>query len=147
MKHWARLQKLYIASGYNGVLYREGTLSLGYEEQCSMTSIAREQRSYVAHKLGHSYPDILVVECKAFGIQCKTILWSTIAHSGMWHSLNACCSVIKIDCANHQQLILCNSLVISSQRQKFLVTLKIRRPHLWPGRRDKCNSAQHICQF
>lgn len=39
-------------TSYNGVLYREGTLSLGDEGQFNTTSIAREQRSYVAHKLG-----------------------------------------------------------------------------------------------
>lgn len=78
-----RLQKPYTANGYNGVLYREGTLSFGYEGQFNTTSIAEEQRSYVAHKLLYSYPDILVVECKEFGIQCKMILSSNIAHCGM----------------------------------------------------------------
>ena len=56
------------------MLYTEGTLSLGYEGQFSMTSITREQRSYVAHKLGYSGPDILMVEGKEFGIRCKMIL-------------------------------------------------------------------------
>lgn len=74
MRHRAKLQKLYTGSGNNGVLYRKGTLSLGYEGQFSMTSITREQRSHIAHKLGYSHPDIFVVECKEFGIQCKMIL-------------------------------------------------------------------------
>lgn len=102
MEFWVRLQKPYTANGYNGVLYREGTLSFGYEGQFNTTSIAEEQRSYVAHKLLYSYPDILVVECKEFGIQCKMILSSNIAHCGMWHSLNVSCIVIEIDCTSHK---------------------------------------------
>jgi hypothetical protein len=78
-----RLQKPYTANGYNRVLYRKEHCLWGYEGQFNMTSIAREQRSYVAHKLGHSHPDILVVEWKEFGIQCKMILSSNIAHCGM----------------------------------------------------------------
>lgn len=66
-----RLQKPYTALGYNGVLYREGTLSLGYEGQFNATSIAREQRSYIAHKLGYSHPDILVVECRDLEFSVK----------------------------------------------------------------------------
>ena len=66
-----RLQKPYTALGYNGVLYREGTLSLGDEGQFNTTSIAREQRSYVAHKLGYSHPDILVVECRLLEFSVK----------------------------------------------------------------------------
>lgn len=56
---------------YNGALYRQGTLSLGYEGQFNTTSIAGEQRSYVAHKLGYSQPDILVVECKDLEFRVK----------------------------------------------------------------------------
>ena len=66
-----RLQKPYTALGYNGVLYREGTLSLGDEGQFNTTSIAREQMSYVAHKLGYSHPDILVVECRDLEFSVK----------------------------------------------------------------------------
>lgn len=77
-----RLQKPYTAFGYNGVLYREGTLALGYG-QFNTTSIAGKQRSYVARKLGYSHPDILVAECRELGIQCKTILSSNTAHCGM----------------------------------------------------------------
>lgn len=56
---------------YNGVLYREGTLSLGYEGQFNTTSIASGQRSYVAHKLGYSHPDILVGEYKDLEFSVK----------------------------------------------------------------------------
>lgn len=102
MEFWERLQKPDTAIGYNGVLYREGTLSFGYEGQFNMTSIARKQRSYVAHKLGYSHLDILVMEYRELGIQCKMILSSNIVLSGMWHSLDVSCIVIKIDCASHK---------------------------------------------
>lgn len=97
-----RLQKPSTALGYNGVLYREGTLSLGYEGHFNTTSIAREQRSYIAHKLGYSHPDILVMEFRELGIQCKMILLSNTAHCGMWHSLDVSCIVIRIDCTSHK---------------------------------------------
>lgn len=97
-----RLQKTYTGLGYNGVLYREGTLSLGYEGHFNTTSIAREQRSYVAHKLGYSHPDILVMEFRELGIQCKTILLSNLAHCGMWHSLDVSRIVFRMDCTSHK---------------------------------------------
>ena len=83
------------------MFYREGTLSLGDEGQFNTTSIAREQRSYVAHKLGYSHPDILVVDCRDLEFSVK---WSChpTEHTGMWHSLDVSCTVIKIDCTSHK---------------------------------------------
>lgn len=93
-----RLQKLHTAIGYNGVLYRVGALSFGYEGQFNTTSIARKQRSYVAHKLGYSQPDLLLVEYRELGIQCKMILSSNIAH---------CWNVAFLECKlhNHQNTL------------------------------------------
>lgn len=102
MEFWDRLQKPYTALVYNGALYREGTLSLGYEGQFNTTSIARGQRSYVAHKLGYSHPNILVREYKDLEFSVKWSCHPTQQHCGVWHSLDVSGIVIKIDCTSHK---------------------------------------------